>query len=205
MPHDGLPEQGAVTYPLRIWRQTFAFRSKDHGISPTPTALEFPENGTLKSIDYTRIAGINLMVTHLRHNAKIVQMLISFRDEPTIRVQNSGPYGQPDPGLVPVWQDFAADLHARLVAGGHHEGIAFLRGFSETRQKFVRAVMIVASAFFILMPIILFIVTAEPRALLALVGGIFFLVPAFRSTKANESGTYDPREAAEVITKIAEG
>lgn len=199
MPEDTPSQRAVVSHPLYIAWGGLNLRLRDRGITPEADNLRFTRNGRTTYAPYADIVEINLAMTAMPRAADLAQMTIRFRNGARMRVLNTNAWGTADPDQTQHYYRFKADLHERLVASGAAQKIAFTSGFSANRALGVKIVLAIAAAFFIGGPIVIFLMTGEPQALLIMLGGAAFVVPFFRASQRNEPRRYDPRQPPDML------
>jgi hypothetical protein len=174
-------------------------RMTDQGITPEADSLRFTRDGRQETRPYDDIVEINLAMNPVHKSAPMAQMTIRFRNGLLMRVINTTAWGNVDADQTQHYYRFKADLHERLVASGAADRIRFTTGYTAGRAQGVKIAMFVAAAFFIGLPIILFIMTGQAQALLICLGGAAFVWPFYRASERNAPGRYDPRNPPDML------
>lgn len=170
----------------------FVWRYRDAGIVLTPTAMEWRTDGVARTTDYTTIDSIRLQTGHVPKSGTFGACLVTFRNGRTLTVNSMNSWGTPDPERFDDYAEFVQDFHERL-SDEDCRRISFLAGATEGRQVFARISVWLGGAFFVVLPLVLLLLTGEIKALFISIGGLAFIVPAFKTLKKNEPRTYDPR------------
>jgi len=193
------PERPYTCHPLFIAWGNLNLRLRDRGITPEADGLRFSRHGRVVRRPYSDIAEINLMLIAMPKSADMAQMTIRFRDGQRMRLLNTTEWGNVDADQTQHYYRFKADLHQRLVASGAADSIAFTSGYTAGRASGVRVVLAVAAAFFIIAPIVIFLMTGQPQALLICLAGIAFVLPFRRAAQRNAPARYDPRSPPDML------
>lgn len=122
---------------------------------------------------------------------------LTFSSGRPLFVHSSSPWGADDPERDTVFIAFIADLHRRLVAGGHGH-VAFRRGIPEGRYRFLLAVALIGTVIFGGAGLLVLYIAFSGKAgffevagpLLGL-GGFGFWI--WNSVTRSTPGSYDPR------------
>lgn len=189
----------SVRHPLFISRGGFVLRLRDQGVAAGPDGLTVNQDGQDVTYPYRDIAAINLMMSVVPKSGNVAQMTIRFRNGNSLRVLNTNAWGSPDPDQTQHYYRFKADLHQRLVESGAAETIEFTSGHSARRAQVVQVTMVIAAAFFIGGPIVIYAMTGEAQALLICLFGAAFVVPFMRAARRNAPAQYDPRTPPDML------
>lgn len=187
-------------YRLYLAWSGINLRLGDNGITPEPEGLRFTREGRQEFRAYKDIFSINLSMTSMPRMADMAKMTIRFRNGLTMHVLNTNSWGAADAEQTQLYYRFKADLHERLVGADLASALKFTTGMTGGRSKFLTASLVVAAAFFVLLPLVLFFMTGNAQALLIMLAGAAFVYPLLRSTKRNQPGTYDPRHPPDMLS-----
>jgi hypothetical protein len=196
----GNPPAEPVHYPLFTTEgpRRLVLRFRDEGVVPEADALAYSQGGATRTVSYGDVTGVRLS-TNLAGRSPIGECRLEFRHGPPISVMSCAASGLGDSGRTEVYRRFVADLHERLVASGAAAHIAFQTGYAGLRRGVLLTALFAAGALFVVLPIILLIVTREPRTLIvAIAGGVLFY-PAWRVARANRPTTYRPEDPPDLL------
>jgi hypothetical protein len=191
----GRPSAKPKRYDLHIREGAtggLVWRYRDEGVVLTPLGIEWTANGVRREVPYADIASIRIQTGHVPKSGYFGSCTMTFRGGLTLTVNSLNSWGSPDDDRLDDYAEFLEDLHARL-GDEDRRRIHFLAGATEGRQMFGRFAVILGGAFFVALPLVLLIITGEIKTLLIALGGLAFIVPAFRTLQKNEPRTYDPR------------
>ncbi len=194
------PGEGEIRYyalPVTEAKLVF-FRIPDEGVAVGPDKLSCSRGGAVVIVPYSDITEVNLAMTAQQRAAAFATMQIMLRNGRRILVTSTDAWVRVTPERIQEYYRFKADLHARLLAAGATH-IRFTTGHSANRHAVVKVVLAIAAAFFTLVPLILFFMTRQPQALLAMFGGLVFVVPFVMAGRRNSPGNYDPRQPPDML------
>lgn len=137
------------------------------------------------------IVRIRLVAVSDGETGSIGSCVIHFKAGRVLTVMGGNNWGLCDPEKAELYRQFVHDLHRRLSAADNSR-IEFLAGQTEGSRAFSQAALIAAALFFLVLPLGLFFVTGEPKALFLMLGGFAFASPFFRLFKANTPRNYSP-------------
>lgn len=192
-------EPPVVDYPLYLGWGNFIFRLRDRGIAPGSEGLRFTREGRKLFRPYSDIAEVNLSMSPVYRSAPTAQTSVRFTDGTVMRITNTNSWGTADAGQTQDYYRFKADFHRRLLANSAAARIRFTTGVSSGRSRLQKVVIAIAAAFFIGGPILIFILSREPQALLILVGGAAFVLPFYRAIQRNRPRSYDPASPPDML------
>ncbi len=199
MVEDAPPERPIVRHPLYIAWSGLILRLSDNGVTPDTEGLHFTRDGRKTYRPYSDLVEVNLAMTSMPRAADIAQMTLRFFDGTKMRVLNTDAWGRADANHNQHYYRFKADLHQRLVESGAAGRIRFTTGVSQGRSSAQRVIMVIAAAFFIGAPIVIFFMTGRGEALLVMLGGIALVLPFMRAMDRNAPASYDPRDPPDML------
>lgn len=179
-------------------KRRVVLRFNDAGVAPGQEALFFMRAGHWVRMPYSDIESVTISSHWIGRGGRVGQCAIAFRDGTRAIVMTVTPQGSPDAGRVPRYRSFLRIFHERLLASGV-AGISFHSGLSENRMAGLNGALAAGFAMFVLLPLVLFLVTEEQRALWLMVGGVALLWPALRMREQNKSGSYDPADPPDLL------
>ena len=181
-----------ASYPL-CFRDTegrFILRYKYEGITLHSDGMEWTAE-TRAAQRYADIDAISLTTGYIARSGAIASCSIRFRDFSYLSVTSTNRFGTPDDGRNETYGAFIRDLHGRLSEADRRR-INFHAGSTAGKQSFGQAVFVIAAAFFIALPLVLFFITGEWKALGLMFAGGVLVVPLWRTLRKNEPRMYDP-------------
>lgn len=169
----------------------FVLRQRDEGIRIGESAISVLRSGQWVDTPFASISTIRLS-TALVGRRQIAQCVIELRDGSKLITSNASASGLRDSGRDSDYRSFVRSLHNQLLATGAASRIRFISGFSQARMNVLIASLIVATAFFFILPLVMLMVTQNPKALLAMLASIGLLIPSGQIVKVNQPATYAP-------------
>jgi hypothetical protein len=173
-------------------RVRFRMKLADLGIEPQARRLSFMLDGQRHSRPYSDMATVTLNSNALPDSTVIGVCRIDFRDGERLLVLSANANGLSDGSRNAEFSAFVRDLHGRLIANGAADAISFRSGFSNPRFRTLAVALAAAALLFLVLPLILFAATGEPRLLLGLVFGVLLILPGARLLGPNRPATYRP-------------
>ena len=167
------------------------WRYRDEGVVLTPLGLEWTASGVKRSTVYGLIRCIRIQTGHVPKSGFFGSCTITFRNGQTLTVNSLNSWGSPDEDRLDDYAEFLQDLHAHL-SDEDRKRISFIAGMTEGRQMFGKVAVVIAGAFFVLLPLVLLVFTGEIKALFITAAGAAFIYPMYRTMKKNEPRTYNP-------------
>ena len=140
---------------------------------------------------FADIAGIRLEMGILQGMGNLYTCRIEFRDGTPLFITSVIGSGEKAGDRDATYRDFVRDLHRRIPPA-IRATIDFHAGNSAGRQMFGMVTLVVATLFFIVMPIVLLLITREPSMVWALMVGGGLVFPLYRVLGRNTPRTYDP-------------
>jgi hypothetical protein len=188
------PADGAPRYDLftRDGEMRLVWRLADEGVALEPEALVLHRGGRWTQANYSDMLSVALTSGSFAGANTIGTCTIEMRSGLRIVVSNVNASGVSDGRRDGTYRRFVADFHQHLVAAGAAGTMRFQSGFGEGRITGLFLLGIVASALFVVLPLILLLATHELRTLWITVAGLGLIVPLWRTFSANQPATYDP-------------
>jgi hypothetical protein len=169
-----------------VWRLT------DPGVVVEPDALRLRRAGRWTRLPYDRIVSVTLS-TGAVGTGIIGNCTIELVDGTRTIITNMNERGVADGRRDGDYRRFVVTFHQALVECDSLPSIRFRSGFSEARSNGLFVVMLLASALFVVLPLVLLLATGELKMLWALlVGGTVLVFPAWKVFGANRPATYNP-------------
>jgi hypothetical protein len=196
---DSAPDAGAHRYELHFREgpaRTIILRYREAGITLSPAGMEWYAAGERRFTDYTTIIAIRVQTGHIPKAGYFGSCEITFRNGRNLTVTSLDKWGSPDGNRLGDYAEFIQDLHGRL-SDADCRRIRFEAGATTGRHIFGTVAVVLGGLMFVVLPLGLLLLTGEAKALFIAIGGIAFIVPAFRTMKKNEPRTYDPRHLDE--------
>lgn len=188
------PAEGATRYDLfnTDGRFRFTWRLADRGAVLEPDALLLRRAGQWTRLPFDRITTVTLSTGSVG-SGTIGNCAIELSNGGKAIVTNVNERGIADGRRDTEYRRFVVAFHQALVASDALPAIRFRSGFSEARSNGLFVVMLVATALFVVLPLVLPLATGELRMLWALLVGATVLVfPAWKVFGTNRPGTYNP-------------
>lgn len=107
-------------------------------------------------------------------------------------------WGHPDDERAAIYAEFLTDLYARLAAIKDNK-VEYFGGVAPSRFKFGLAAVILAGAFFVVLPLVLLLIARDSEALWIAAGGVFLIYPMFRGMQRNAPQAYAPDQIPEEL------
>ncbi len=177
--------------------KTFFWRNPNHSLTLTDAGLASSltwylegDTGRPESRLWTDIAEVGLMAAS-DGSAIINHCRIRFRDGRSILITDGGDDGRRDASRAPAYRDFVRALHARLAAAPDGT-IRFIAGTSESRHTTMKVLLLIATLFFIGLPLVLALIIRDWRILGTLVAGACLVWPFWKIIEKNRPRSYDP-------------
>jgi hypothetical protein len=167
------------------------FRYRDEGVILDSQDIRWMIDGLEEKRRYADIVSIRLTSGTVGDSDPIFTCEIRFFDGRVLNVTNAGSAGLAgDQERTLLYGKFVRDLHRRIP---ETEGarIRLMAGSSETRQKFLYAVLVIAGLFFVATPLVLLFMTGDLQALWIAGAGVAFLYPVIRTAIRNRPRTYN--------------
>ena len=189
------PADGAQHYDLftRDGATRLVWRLTDRGVALEPGAFIVRRSGQWTRAEFKRILSVTLSSGQAPGSRAIASCTIQMSSGLRIVVSNLNARGVSDGSRDGIYRQFVADLHARLRDAGVASGVAFRSGFSQARSTGLLVAGLIATGFFVVLPVILLLATHELKALLITAAGLGLVVPIWRTFSANQPGSYNPR------------
>lgn len=174
------------------------WRLRDRGVVLDRHTIVFPRGSTWTRVPFADIASIGLSRQGVGR-IQLAQCLITLRNGRRIAVTNANARGVNDGTHDGPFRLFVDDLHKALRAAGSAGSIRFISGFTSGRMNGLIFISIIASVFFIALPLVIVVATRNLQSLWALLFGVTFLVPVWGLVRVNQPGTYDPADPPDMV------
>lgn len=194
------PAENATRYDL-FTRESgggFVWRVRDRGVSLEPDAIVLMRAGQWTRIAFADIASITLSASRVGR-MQLAQCTIALRNGQGTVFTNGGASGTNDGVHDGPFRLFVDDLHKALRTTGIADNIRFVSGFSAARMNGLIAITIIASVFFVGLPLVLLIATGELKALWITLVGLALVIPVWRTVQVNKPGTYSPANPPDMV------
>lgn len=194
------PAETSSRYDLftRDGNARFVWRLTDRGTALEPHSIVFMRAGRWTRVPFADIASIGLSRQGIGR-VQLAQCLITLRNGRRIVISNANARGVNDGRHDGPFRLFVDELHKALRANGAAGKISFVSGFTTARMNGLIVISIIASVFFIALPIVLVAATRDLKALWALLFGIAFMVPVWTIVRVNQPGRYDPANPPDMV------
>ncbi len=188
---------------FRLGTAKFSWRNSEPGVTLSDDAIAWTADGRQRQARLSDIAEVHLQTGSIGQNT-IASCRLRFHDGSTLLVASNNGYGLQDDTHDRVYCAFVQDLHARLAARTATP-IAFTAGFSAARYRFGKVTIMVAGLFFLVTPVVLFLITGSWQMIWALFLGVSLLWPLYRVMRADAPRIYDPRQVPPELMPAAPG
>jgi hypothetical protein len=189
-----------VRYPLfsTEGRRAMVLRFRDEGVEPGVEGVSFIRDGATQTLDYDDLRSVRLS-TNLAGRSPVGACRLDFANGPPLTVMSCAASGLGDPSRAEAYRQFIADLHHRIIAAGAAAHVAFNSGYSGTRRGILIAALVAAVALLVVLPLVLLVVTREPRTLIVAIAGMVLFYPAWRVARTNRPTTYRPDDPPDLL------
>jgi hypothetical protein len=164
----------------------------DHGVTLSDDGIAWFAAGRDWHARLRDIDEVHLQTGNVGENT-LATCRLRFSDGTTLTILSSTASGLQDAKQDELYAAFVHDLHGRLAALTD-ACVAFTAGFSDTRYRFGKVVIVVATLFFLVTPTVLLLMTGEWKMGWALYAGVALVWPVYRLMRANAPRGYDPRQ-----------
>jgi hypothetical protein len=170
-------------------RSRLFLRYQDEGVTLDAEGIAWAIGGVAQKQRYSDIFSVRLQSAQIARSPTIYTCTIQFRDGQELAITSATEYGNGDDERALLYGDFVRDFHASIPKE-ERDRIRFLAGNSETRQKFLWIVLVIAALFFVGLPLGLLLYLRELEVLWVLLAGAGLIYPLYRSAEANEPRDY---------------
>jgi len=168
------------------------WKLRDEGVTLSAEGISWHVDGRERARAWNEISGVNLATGYVHKQGSVYACTISFRDGVVLIVRSVSAWGHQDEEREPVYREFVETLHARL-ARPEFSDVRFIAGTTATKALGFKITLVIASLFFVGLPLVL--VFLEPlQALLIAAAGAAFVWPMWRMAQTNEPREYSPRD-----------
>ena len=191
------PLPASTTYDLYVVidSQRFYWRNPNCGITLTDAGRDSRIAWQTKAGEdsrlWTDITSVTMTSASDGKNA-VNQCRIGFRDGRAVTATDGGTDGRLDESRTPIYRDFVRALHLRLSQAPAGT-ISFNAGVSEGRHTAMQVIGVIATLFFVGMPLVLLFIVHDWRVLLVLAAGAGFVWPFWKIVDNNRPRSYSPR------------
>lgn len=186
------PETSEHSFDLFTSDGHFQWQLQDRGVEVRPNALAIRRAGRWTDVPFADIAQVTLSTAYMRRSQAIGQCTLALANGTRVIVTNASASGLSDGANDHTFRLFVREFHRALVHSGAATTVEFHSGFSQGRMNGLTVVLIVATLFFVVLPIVLLLITHDAHVLWLLGGGVLLLVPAYRSAQTNQPAAYNP-------------
>lgn len=175
-----------------VWRHT------DSGVRLSGNRIGWTAGGRTHEAPLADIASIRLTtaVDSLRGPMGATACRIRFSNGAGVTVFGGNSFNPDEPARAVRYCAFVDDLHRRL-GPKERASIRFIAGFGGARFGIGLVLVIVASLFFIVTPLVLLLITGEARLLIAPLFGVFLIGGLLKLVQTNAPHVYDPANPAD--------
>jgi hypothetical protein len=171
-------------------QQRLFWKLKDEGVTLSAEGISWCADGVERVRAWADVSGVNLSTGYIHKQGTVYSCIISFRDGGVLIVRSVSAWGHKDEEREPIYREFVEILHARL-ARPEFSGVHFFSGTAATKALGFKITLVVATLFFVGLPLAL--VVLEPlQALLIAAAGAAFVWPMWRMAQSNRLRDYSP-------------
>lgn len=149
-------------------------------------------DGTWTDVPFAALASVNLSTAAVRRSRTIGQCIVDLRDGRRIVISNVAASGLADGERDDAYRAFVRDFHKALIDSGAAPAIRFHSGFTQARMSGLGIALVIGALFFVVLPVVLLIATGDLESLSLLLGGVFLILPAYRTARTNQPADYQP-------------
>ena len=188
------PAEGAQRYDLftRDGATRMVWRLTDEGVAVEPDALLVYRGGQWTRAEFDRMLSVTLSSGQVARSGAIGSCTIQMSSGLKIVVTNTKASGVADGSRDTTYRLFVRDFHQRLRESGAATQMSFRSGYSQGRSNGLLVIGVIASCFFVGLPVVMLLATHELKALLITAAGLGLVVPLWRTYSANQPATYNP-------------
>lgn len=167
------------------------WRYRDQGVALSDDGIEWTAGEQPRSAPFAAIVRIRLQTGHIHKAGSFGTCTITFRNGRALVVTSLNSWGTVDGERDEPYMDFLTDLHRRLGPEDKAR-IAFEAGEGGGKRHFGVFALVLGSAFFVILPLVLLLVTGEIEALFIMFTGFAFVAPLYKVLQRNRPRRYDP-------------
>lgn len=186
------PAPAAQHYDLFTSDGHMQWRLQDRGLELRPDCLALMRAGRWTEVPFGDVVQVKLAIAFLARSRPIGQCTLVLANGGKVVVMNANASGLSDGERDTIFRQFVKDVHRALVQSGAASAITFHAGFSERRMNGLRIALVVATLFFVALPVVLLLATRDPQMLWILLAGVVLVLPAYRAMRTNQPATYNP-------------
>lgn len=168
------------------WRHT------ERGVVISDEGLLWSIEGAQMRRKFSDIESVHLASAHIAKNGNVYNCLIRFRRGEPLILYSTAEYGHPDEVHETAYRAAVLDLHGRL-AKANLPNIRYQAGMTSGRHAFLLAVTIIATLFFGVLPLGMFLFLETSWHVLGVTAtGIAFIWPLWGQWQNNTPREYRP-------------
>lgn len=170
----------------------FQWQLADRGVEVGADRLTIRRAGRTTEVPYADITQVTLSTTYMQHSRAVGQCILALANGGKVIVTSADASGLSDGRRDQIFRSFVRDFHSALVHSGAAIAIAFHSGFTRGRMNGLVGILIVATLFFVALPLGLLLMARDAQILWVLGAGAALLIPAYRAAQTNQPATYNP-------------
>jgi len=182
-------------YELFVSESTarFFWKLKDEGVTLSAEGISWRTGGMERARAWNEVGGVNLSTSYIHKQGTVYACTISFLGGGVLIVRSVSAWGHQDETREPAYREFVETLHARL-ARPEFSGVRFVAGTTATKALGFKITLVIASLFFVGLPLVLFFIGPALEVLFILAAGAAIIWPMWRMAQTNEPRDYSPRD-----------
>lgn len=172
--------------------------NSNEGIYLSPKGIGWFLDGTSYTRDWSEIATVNLFVAHIPKQGRIGTCAITFTDGFVLTILSATKWGHSDDDRNAEYGRFIADFH-RVIPTELRDKIQFRTGGSRFGYVGMIVTLVIATAFFVALPLGLALYFRDWQALFITAAGLAFVWPIYTIAGATKPATYHPNQVPEEL------
>jgi hypothetical protein len=195
------PAAGAPRFDLVTTdgQRRFVLTLKDSGVALEPDAILVRRALRWTRTPFTGIMSVTLSSGAVGRSGVIGNCTIQLNNLSRIVVSNVNNRGFANGQQNGAYRNFIRAFHQRLIASGAAKSISFRSGYSEARITGLRVALVFATAFFLVLPFVLLLISRDLKALSLLAAGAALVVPLFGVASKNAPSAYYPDRPPDLL------
>jgi hypothetical protein len=180
----------ARSYDLLVRASGSSLFHLDRGLALADDQLAWSSTGVPTRAKLASITAIRLQ-TGGSWQRPIGLCEIRFDDDSALTINSGAPFGTDVRAQTALYREFVHDLHRRLTALGLQQ-VQFRSGYSERKFQTMVVLTLVAGLTFVALPMVLFALFRDLRALGLFIFSVAFTWPLVTMVGNNAAQPYDP-------------
>lgn len=168
---------------------------RDEGVTLHDDRLVWSVDGGTREAPLSAVRAVNIFLGGVDDQIVAV-CAIDLGGGLVLHVTSGGAWGGADPDRAQAYRDFVADVHGRLLRRAG-PAPAYRVGPPGARRNLLVAVLVIATGFFVVMPLVLLLMFRDLNALWITIAGAALVWPLYQQMERNSPRTYDPARPPE--------